>query len=300
MGSRLAHIVGIIGYGHMGKAIGKRLLEKGFRVLASDGEKNIEVARKSNVVIVAVKPFAVASVLQEIALSLRKNQPLISIAAGVSLQTIMKSLRVAIASAKKQTRHIEQQTQKQVKKPFAQSGDYSLPTIVRVMPNLPAQIGFGMSVWKSAAKPAAPLQPSQEKLVKSILRAFGEEIEVKTENLINAATALSGSGPAYVFAFLNALSKAANKLGFSQKDADRIALQTVIGASRFAQNILNELATRSSEKTRFSFENLVSQVKTKGGTTEAAFKILEKKHWQKILEAAIQNAYKRAASLRRA
>lgn len=292
MGSRLAHMVGIIGYGHMGQAIGKRLLKKGFRVLASDGEKNIEIARKSNAVIIAVKPFAVAQVLQEIAGSLRKNQLLISIAAGVSLQTIMKSLREGLAPK-------QPKQQKRL-----------LPQIIRVMPNLPAQIGLGMSVWKSAAKPAAPkaatraksamppppLRPSQKKLVKSILKTLGEEIEVKAENLIDAATALSGSGPAYVFAFLNALSKTANKLGFSQKDGQLLAIQTVLGSTKYAALITMAPSIRRGA---VSFADLVSQIKTKGGTTEAAFKILEKRKWQKILEASIQNAYKKSLSLGR-
>lgn len=265
MKSRFVHTVGIIGYGHMGKAIGKRLKKRGFQIVTSDGEKNIEVAEKSDVLILAVKPFIVSSVVKEIAPHLRKNQLLISIAAGVSLQTIINSLRI-------------------------QKIPQLFPEIIRVMPNLPAQIGLGMSIWKSATK----LSYAKKNLVKSILKAFGEEIEVKSENLIDSATAVSGSGPAYVFAFLDSLSNAANKLGFSQKAADEIALQTVVGASHFAYNIL-----RSSKETRFSFENLVSQVKTKGGTTEAAFKILDKKKWQKILEAAVHNAYKRAKALSR-
>ena len=271
--------IGIIGFGHMGKAIFQALKKNSIKkngwgkIYTSDGEKNAAVAKKSKVIILAVKPVAVREVLREISQSLQTLQPLqkdqliISIAAGISLRVIENELRKNFQRDRK--------NQKGRQHPRT-------PALVRVMPNLPAQTGSGMSVWKSLK----PLNPRNKTLVKSILRAFGEEIEVKSENLIDSATAVSGSGPAYVFAFLSSLAKSANKLGFSQAHAKRIALQTVSGSSLYANH-----------SPSLTFDKLVSQVKTKGGTTEAAFKILDKKKWQAIFEQAIFAAYRRAKKL---
>lgn len=259
--------ISIIGFGRMGKAIIHALKQNGFKkILISDGEKNIEVTKKAKIVILAVKPFVISKILQEISTFLRNDQFLISIAAGIPLKSM--SEEVALVPP-------QRDPALGVIRPTSQ------PKIIRVMPNLPAQAGYGMSVWKSLKK----LRAQEKKLVKKILGAFGEEVEVKNENLIDAATAVSGSGPAYVFAFLDALSRTAKRLGFSKETARRIALQTVLGGVKFA------------EKNTFNFEKLVKQVKTKGGTTEAAFKILEKNHWGKILEKAVIKAYKRAREL---
>lgn len=260
--------IGIIGFGHMGQAISHALINQGWQVTASDlgSLKNhpylkthqscckdkislirssIDVLRGVSIVILAVRPFQMKDILDEV-----KNYTplLISIAAGIRLSFLKKN-----SGVKK---------------------------IIRVMPNLPAQIGMGMSVWKSMG-----LTKQEKNLVKNILQSFGEEIEVSDENLINAATAVSGSGPGYVFAFLDALQKSAEKLGFSKEQARILTLQTVLGSAMFAKNHEED------------FDILVSRVATKNGTTEAAFKILRRTHWQKNLVCAVFQAYKRSREL---
>lgn len=262
--------IGIIGFGHMGQAMSHALIAQGWHVVASDlGSpknhpycckdkisllgSNLDVLRGVSVVILAVRPFQMKDTLDEVKDYLIKTGDshlplLISIAAGISLKFLMK-----------------------------ESG---IKKIARVMPNLPAQIGQGMSVWKSVG-----LMKQEKNLVKKILRSFGKEIEVSDENLINAATAISGSGPGYVFAFLDALQKSAEKLGFSKEQARMLAIQTVLGSTEYAK--------KSSDE----FDLLTSRVATKGGTTSAAFKVLKKIKWQKNLMNAILAAYAKAKEL---
>lgn len=252
--------IGIIGCGHMGTAIAKALLSKKIgRVLVSNPVcpkikvnwtvDNREVVKKSDIVIVAVKPNVVASVLSEIRQTLRPSQILISIAAGVPLKKLQK-----FSKHKK---------------------------IARVMPNLPAQVFDGMSVWKALRG----LHKKERGAVRKLLQSFGKEIEARDEKLIDMATAVSGCGPAYVAAFLESMASQTRKAGFSAGDSRLLALETVNGTLDYIK------------ETNMEFSALKNLVQTKGGATEAAFKVLKKKKWQKVFEQAISAAYRRARKL---
>lgn len=280
--------IGIIGCGHMGSAIAKALLAKGAgAVWISDPVKqgcpvkaghllfsgtrpagiklskkeqkspcwtvdNCEAVKKTDIVVIAVKPDIVQSVLAEIQLFLRKNQILISIAAGIPLQKL----------AKWSGRHKK---------------------IVRVMPNLAAQVLESMSVWKASKG----LNKKEKQIVARLLNSFGKSLEVKNEDLIDIATAVCGGGPAYTAAFLESMAQAAQSIGFSSQDAKTLALQSALGSIIYI------------EKTGIDFSALKNAVQTKGGTTEAGFKVLRRKNWQKTLEQALLAGYKKARGMQK-
>ena len=148
------------------------------------------------------------------------------------------------------------------------------------MPNLPAQIGEGLLGWISHG-----LSAVEKKMTQRLLSLFGTAIQVKKEDMINAVTAVSSSATAYVFAVLESLERAAVSHGFGKKEARTLALQTLIGSSKYA----------ALQKEDFGV--LKGMVQTKGGTTEAAFKILKKKKWQWILEKAMTAAYEKALEM---
>lgn len=261
--------IGIIGCGHMGSAIAQALLEKGMTVWASNPtppnfkpsarqKKNFrwtvdndEVVDNVDIVIIGVRPLNVPEVLQKITPRLAPHHLIVSIAAGVSLKTLKR----ATGSHKK---------------------------IVRVMPNLPAQILEGVSVWK-----AEGLSSQEKKTVHELLESFGISLEVKNEDLINTATAISGGGPAYTAAFLESMANFAKESGFSSDDARVLALATVYGSVAYLA------------ETGIQFGALKHAVQTKGGTTEAGFKVLKKKKWQEALELAFKAGQKRSQELSR-
>lgn len=152
---------------------------------------------------------------------------------------------------------------------------------IRAMPNTPALIGMGMtglcagsSVDAQACSQAAAL-----------CNAVGQSVWVKDENLIDAVTALSGSGPAYVFAFLEALQSGGEKLGLDPVSARALAYATLQGAAQLAIN-----ADESAGSLR-------KKVTSKGGTTAAALAVLQESNWQGILEAALAAAAKRGQAM---
>jgi pyrroline-5-carboxylate reductase len=148
------------------------------------------------------------------------------------------------------------------------------------MPNTPALIGEGMSVWARGGR----VGERDAEYARCILSALGKELEVD-EKLMNAATALSGSGPAYVFYLLEAMEKAGEELGFTAKQARIISTQTVIGAARLA------------EKSAQNPDELRRRVTSPGGTTAAAIRVLEEKGVRKSFVAAITAACARALEL---
>lgn len=253
--------VGIIGCGHMGSAIAKALLAKKIgRVSVSNPihphikvkwiADNRALVKAVDIIVIAVKPNVVSAVLTEIQPVLRPSQLLISIVAGASLKNLVR---------------------------FSKGHR----KIARVMPNLPAQVFDALSVWK----PLPGLSAPEKKHIEFLLNAFGKSIEVRNEKLIDMATAISGSGPAYVAAFLETLAKTAIKAGFSNAHARTIAIETIDGTIDYIK------------ETGVDFGVLKNAVQTKGGTTEAAFKILKKKKWQHIFKQAVSAAYRRARTL---
>ncbi len=176
-----------------------------------------------------------------------KNELLISIMAGVSLKKLAEQ-----TGAKK---------------------------IVRSMPNLALRVGAGFTGWIS--KNAA----GEKKLVKEIFSMFGEEVELKNEDSINAITALSANGPAYFFYICELMAEQALEFGFSKKDAEKIAANTLVGAAELVKN-KNE-----------SFSDLRRAVTSKKGTTEAALTYITRSNFAKIFKDGIKRGKHRSEQL---
>jgi len=153
--------------------------------------------------------------------------------------------------------------------------------IVRVMPNTPAMIGQGMSVWTATPE----VSEEQRSQARAILQALGEEIYVKDEDYLDMATALSGTGPAYVFLFMEALIDAGVHLGFSRRVAEQLVLQTMQGSVALA---------KQSMKHPVELRNMVT---SPGGTSAEALYQLEKGGLRTVLSKAIWAAYQKSRYL---
>ena len=208
------------------------------------------VVEPSGVVILAVKPQQVPKALKALLPFWSPERLLVSIAAGVTLD--------------------------QLAKPFA-----SPPRLVRVMPNTPALVQAGIS----ALCRNETAQEEDFQLAESLFKAVGETVRLD-ESLFDAVTGLSGSGPAYVFVILEALSDAGVKMGLPRPIASTLALETVYGASRLA---------RESDRT---FGQLKDMVTSPGGTTIAGLHEMEKAGLRGILMNAVEAATRRSRELR--
>lgn len=211
---------------------------------------NTVIANTSDLIVLAVKPNLIENVLLEIKPLLKARQILVSVAAGILISQMAKW-----------------------------SGHEK---IVRTMPNTPVQIGMGFTAWYSKN-----LGKSEKILVKKILHATGEEMELGKEADIDDIGTLSGCGPAYVFYFLEAMQAASEKFGFSAKDSKKICLQTFKGAIELAQN--------SDE----DFVKLRENVTSKGGVTHAAITHMEDNKVKKVFQEAVLKAKKRTLELRK-
>ena len=149
------------------------------------------------------------------------------------------------------------------------------------MPNLPAQVGLGMTVFTSSED----VTRIELVMVQNLLNSTGKTLFVSEENLIDAATAISGSGPAYVFFFMQTLMDSAKALGFSRSQAELLSYQTFKGA------------VESFNKNDFSCEEWIRKVSSKGGTTEAAFSMIDKQEVHTALLKAYGEAYTRAEEI---
>jgi len=217
----------------------------GVRALAS----NAEAARGAHVVVLSVKPQVLGGVMKELRGKLRPDQLVISIVAGATL----RSLRHGLGHA----------------------------PIVRSMPNTPAQIGMGVTVWTSTAEVTA----DQRELATVILGALGEVLHAEVEEDVDRATALSGTGPSYVFLLMEALVDAGVHLGFSRRVSEELVLRTVEGSAAFARASGRHLA------------ELRNQVTSPGGTSAAAVYELEKGALRTVLSRAVYAAYQRTREL---
>lgn len=217
----------------------------GVRALAS----NVEAAREAHVVILSVKPQIMPAVMRELHRKLRDGQLVLSIAAGTTLRALTTSLGHG--------------------------------AVVRAMPNTPAQVAQGITVW--CATPA--VDATQREQARAILGALGEEVFVEDEELVDMATAVSGTGPTYVFLLMEALVDAAVHLGFSRRVAEQLVLQTVAGSAVFARKSGRHLA------------ELRNMVTSPGGTSAAAIYQLEKGSLRTVLSKAVYAAYQRTREL---
>lgn len=262
--------IAFIGVGNMGQALARGILEKGIveqkGIIVSDIDKdklgscqselqvtvagdNREAVRKADIVIIAVKPKAVENVLKEIADSLEPSKLVISIAAGIT------------------TDYIENMLGKEV-------------PVVRVMPNTAVLVGEGMA----AIARGRFAGEEEEKISCTIFSAVGKVVEVEGE-LMNAVTALSGSGPAYIFAVMENLIEAGIREGLPPQLADTLIKQTALGAAKMASQAKEKLSA------------LREMVTSPGGTTEAALNIFKKKGLQDIILEAVASATRRAKEL---
>ena len=221
--------------------------EYGVSTLA-DNRKAIEGA---DLIILAVKPQDLAQAMKEMlkADSLQPTALVLSIVAGASLATLQHGLK-----------H---------------------PCIIRAMPNMPAQIGEGMTVWTATAK----VSRKQREIARAALSSLGEEIYVNDEKYLDMATALSGSGPAYVFLFIEALIDAGVHIGLPRNMAEKLAIQTIIGS------------THAVQKTGKHPAELRNMVSSPGGTTVEALLQLEKGNFRSILLEAVAAAYNKTKRL---
>lgn len=217
----------------------------GVRALAS----NAEAAKGAHVVVLSVKPQVLAGVMKELRGKLRPDQLVVSIVAGATL----RSLRHGLSHA----------------------------SIVRSMPNTPAQIGMGVTVWTSTDEVTA----DQRELATVILGALGEVLHAEVEEDVDRATALSGTGPSYVFLLMEALVDAGVHLGFSRRVSEELVLRTVEGSAAFARASGRHLA------------ELRNQVTSPGGTSAAAVYELEKGALRTVLSRAVYAAYRRTREL---
>lgn len=212
---------------------------------------NETAVQHADVIVIAVKPQGMADTLKNLQTHLpQKPVLLMSVAAGININAIEKCLGPKQA-------------------------------IVRCMPNTPSLIRSGATAM--FANPH--VNPSQRDLAESIMRAVGLAVWVDDEAHLDIVTALSGSGPAYFFLFIEALSNAAQKLGLPGDTAELLALQTALGASR--------MALESEEHASVLREKVTS----KGGTTEKALEILEAGHLRELIQEAVSGAQKRSQEL---
>src|SRR5206468_6781564 len=153
--------------------------------------------------------------------------------------------------------------------------------VVRAMPNTPAQIGMGITAWTATEA----TDREQRDRAKAILGALGEELEVDDESFVDMATALSGTGPTYVFLLMEALVDAGVHLWFSRRVAEELVLRTVEGSAAFA---------RQSERHLAELRNMVT---SPGGTSAAAIYELEKGTLRTVLSRAVYAAFRRTREL---
>lgn len=262
--------VAIVGCGVMGEAVVSGLLAKGHlpaqSIIASHPRaarreelrrlhgltalpSNAEAARLADVIVLAVKPQAFPAVALELSGSIGAAQLVMSLVTGIRLSTLTDSLQ---ASA-----------------------------IVRVVPNTPSAIGHGFSAWCVTAT----ISSNQLAWARAILSALGEEACLQEEHLLDAATALSGSGPAYFFLVLEAMTDAGAQLGLPRPLAQRMALQTMLGSALYARDCGRPPAA------------LREQVASLGGTTAAALRQLEEGGVRAAFDKALWAAFQRAQEL---
>jgi pyrroline-5-carboxylate reductase len=265
-----AFALGVIGVGNMGGALVRGIVRAGLlgpgEIVVSDAQAaqvaavaqeagveqaadNREVATRSRYIVLAVKPGIVPSILEEIADALGPDQTVVSVAAGVPLSVLRTSLGRAGAA------------------------------LIRVMPNTPALVGAGVF---AVAAPGVPAERTAE--LTRMLDALGEVVEVE-EAMMDAITGLSGSGPAFVFAMIQALADGGTAAGLAGDMALRLAAQTVAGAGKMVV------------ETGQSPEALKDAVASPGGTTVAGLAELDRLGFRDAVVSAVCAAAARAREL---
>ena len=264
--------IGIIGCGNMGEAILNRLsniLEKSVSIMVSEFDAkrrdyiqskykiiveidNNEVVKFADVIILAVKPKDLEAILKaEVCCGASRDKLLISIAAGIT------------------TKYIENIVGEDV-------------PVIRIMPNMAAMIGESVSSISAGRN----VMPEHMELAKEIFLTIGDVVEVD-EKLVDAVTAISGSGPAYFFYMMEALIEAGCVAGLKEDVAKKLVLKTALGSAKLLEMLKEDPAI------------LRSKVTSKGGTTEAAIEVFETKKFKNIIKDAVRAANARSKELQK-
>jgi pyrroline-5-carboxylate reductase len=266
----LFHRIALVGGGSMAEAIVRGLLNRRvvspLDIVTSDPNAhrrelfagqygtrtcsdNAAAADDASLIVVAVKPQDIGEAIDSLRGAIRDGQVVLSIAAGVPLHRFTEGI--------------------------------PHDRVVRVMPNAPAQVGAAMSVWTSTAA----VTPDERDAVRVVLRALGREVYVPDERFLDMATAINGSGPGFVFLFIEAMIDAAVHLGVPRPLAEELVLQTVIGSAQMALETAQHPA---------QLRNLVTST---GGTTAAGLFELEDGRFRALVDRAIGAAYRRSREL---
>jgi pyrroline-5-carboxylate reductase len=209
---------------------------------------NSTAVQRADVVVIAVKPQRLSEVMKGLR-GIRPEALVLSVVAGASIKKLATGLKHK--------------------------------AIVRCMPNTPAQIGEGITVWTASHE----VSTAQRDLAQQILEALGEQVLVEDESYLDMATALSGNGPAYVFLFTEALIDAGVHMGFPRRIAEALVLQTLKGSADYYQRASQHPAA------------LRNQVTSPGGTSAEALYYLEKAGFRSAISRAIWAAYQRSLEL---
>ncbi len=260
----------IVGGGNMGITYAKSFLrshitnKENMMILEKSPEKAIQLSTqdigkvygnaqdcitKADLIILAVKPQDTEKLFKDIQPLVDEQQVFLSIMAGVKINTIVKQLGVK--------------------------------KVIRSMPNLPAQIGMGMTAFTASNE----VTRIELVTVQNLLNTTGKTIYVEQEDAIDAATAISGSGPAYVFYFMRAMIEAAKQMNFTPSEAELLVTQTFRGAIEL------------HNKSNFSCNEWIQKVASKGGTTEAALKDFNQKELHQNIISGAKAALERAIEL---
>lgn len=210
---------------------------------------NSKAAEAADILVLSVKPQVLSHVMPELKKGAQTSKLVLSIIAGAKIKTIADGVGNA--------------------------------SVVRAMPNTPAQIGQGITVWTATPE----VLPPQIEQAKALIGALGDQIFLDDERYLDMATALSGTGPAYVFMFMEALIDAGVHMGFSRRDAERLVLQTMRGSIEYA------------DKSGLHPAQLRNQVTSPGGTSAEAIYHLEKGGLRTVISRAVWAAFQRSVAL---
>ncbi|MCH2517866.1 MAG: pyrroline-5-carboxylate reductase [Dehalococcoidia bacterium] len=225
----------------------RQFLSSEFGVQAHQG--NLDAVKEADLLILAIKPQDLPVIFQELGERLRPEQAVVSIIAGAKMSTLSKGL--------------------------------SHESIIRVMPNTPAQIGQGMSMWTCSRQ----VSDQHREFTRSIVSTVGKEIYVDDEKYMDMATALSASGPAYVFMIIEALIDAGVYVGLPRDMARTMALQTVYGSTQMVMETGRHPA------------DLKDMVVSPGGTTAEGLQVLERAGVPAAIVDAVNAAFQKSIKL---
>lgn len=212
-------------------------------------DNNAEAVKNADIVVLSIKPQRFKMVANSLRGKIREDALVISIVAGITMDTLDIGL------------------------------DHEL--VIRAMPNTPSRIAMGITVWAAAEK----VSEAQKENARELFRALGDEVFVDDENYMDMATAVSGTGPAYVFLFMEAMIDAAVHLGFPRRIAEQLVSQTLRGSVEFYMTNKEHPA------------KLRNDVTSPGGTSAEALYYLEKAGFRTAISRAVLAAYERSKEL---